>query len=175
MTVVARGLAGGDEVAPGEAGGAGDEDARLTAADAGRATPWTAARQFSETTYSAEPWPLEAAAAGSIGLRLGVGRVQAALELAQHRAEQQVAPGRLRERAAGAPQLREVVGGRVHARRARPCRARSRGARRAPPAARAATAGTGSARRRVRVRGAEQRAVGEVHREPDRIGRAARR
>src|SRR4051794_29771976 len=47
-------------------------------------------------------------------LGLGVGRVQATLELAHDGAEEQVAPGRLGERAAGAPELRKLVARRVH-------------------------------------------------------------
>ena len=74
--------------------------------------------------------------------RLGVGRVQAPLELAEHGAEQQVPPGGLGERAAGAPELREVARRRGGCARARRCPARSRGARPAQPAGRAARAGS---------------------------------
>src|SRR4051812_37141520 len=50
--LVPRRLARRDEMAPGEPGRAGDEDPQ---------------RQLRDTTYSADPWPFEAAAAGSIG------------------------------------------------------------------------------------------------------------
>src|SRR4051812_47792083 len=50
--LVPRRLARRDEMAPGEPGRAGDEDPQ---------------RQLRDTTYSAWPWPLEAADAGSIG------------------------------------------------------------------------------------------------------------
>ena len=119
-------------MAPGEPGGAGDEDPQGASGV--------------ETMCSALPCPFDCAVAAVDRLGLGLGRVEPALELAEHRAEQQVAPGRLGERAAGAPQLRQR---RSHAGCTRASSAVHRpgrevlGQRRR--AGRAAPAGTGSA------------------------------
>ena len=112
----------------------------------------------------------------SAGARRRPGRVQPPLELAEHGAEQHVPPGRLRERARGCPTAagtarppgaggakrgerpgREVLGQRRRRRRAADARAR---------------AATGASRA---YSGAEQRAVGDVHRDADRERRGARR
>ena len=117
---------------------------------------------------------MEATAASSIGAGRVGGRVEPPLELAEHEAEQRVAPGRLRERARVAPQRRQVAGGGVEAveqQRRRPRREvlgePEQHAARRPRA--------GQARGEVRVDRAERRAVDDVQREPDREpGRLAR-
>ena len=94
--VVARGRAGGRQWRPAKPDGAGDQDPR----------------QFEDDRDQV----LERAVAvgggggGVDGARLGLGRVQPPLELAEHEAEQQVAPGRLGERAAVAAERRQISG-----------------------------------------------------------------
>ncbi len=93
-----------------------------------------------------------------------LGRVEPPLQLAQHEAEQHVAPGRLRERAARAPELRQLGARGVHAIDHRGARPRRQVL--GEPGQR--TAQRGRHRQRggdVRVGSAEQRAVGEM--QPD--------
>ncbi len=97
---------------------------------------------------------------GVDGARLGLGRVQPPLELAEHRAEQQVAPCRLGERAAGAPQLRQL---RSEAREQRRCTGQVARCSASPASGPRRTGGTGSERRTLRVDGAERGAVEQVH------------
>ena len=140
--------------------------------------PVTSARTASvgllhETAYSSEPWPLlewSVAGGGSRAARAGVG---AALELAQHQPEQQVAPDGLQERRAVAVS----------------CGSRSRaGCRRSDsrPSGHSATCSTSAAsgprsgrrhrqrRLDVGVDGAEHGAVADMDREADRIPLARR-
>ena len=141
--VVARGLAGGDEVAAGEAGRAGDQDAAAHAAraDVGETSKVSSATR--RTRHGRGRWrrrpPGRSGAARS---RAGSGGARARPAPCRT-AGGATSPGRRRGPSPTAPAARRRPGGRA---RARPCPARSRGARRAPPAARAARAGTGSAR-----------------------------
>ena len=82
------------------------------------------------TACSSEPWPLLEKSASGRRRRLGLG-VQPSLELAEHDPEQQVPPGRLRERAAVAGERRELVAGGVEAVGRVPPAATARRARRA--------------------------------------------
>ncbi len=143
------------EIAAGEARRSGDQDAQRateTRCDARR-------RPVTVTACSSEPWPLlEKSASGSRRRRLGLG-VHASLELAEHEPEQQMAPRRLRERAAVAGERGQLLARRVQAIRQRcpsghsaSARQRDAGPRR--PAAAAAPARCWRRRRRTRRRSA---------------------
>ena len=124
------------------------------------------------TACSMSPCPFEDTDCRYAGSGGGLGRVQAALELAQHEAEQEVAPRRLGERAPVARELRQLVARRV----ALVDEDRQRPGREVlgEPGGRAARPGGQRHRgRHVRVRRPEQRAVGDVHRDADRMPRPA--
>ena len=143
---------------------AGDEDARLTAG-------------VSDTTYSAD-----AVAVGGGGRRVDRASARTSGGFRRRSSSPSTVPNsRWRQVAcANARAVEPHSCGKSLARRgaaatARRCPARSRGARRGPPAARAARAGTGSARPALAYAAPNSAPLARCMREPDRVGRAARR
>ena len=155
--------------------------ARASQLPANPDAPVIRTRNVRKPTARAEDGVLERAVAVArvVGVRLrrrrlGLG-VEPALELAEHDPEQQVAPGRLRERAAVADELRELLAGRMEAvgRRA-PSGHRTTCSASAAAGPRSA-GGSGSAGAMLAYTAPNSGAVLHVQREPDRIPAVAAR